>query len=169
MKRKCLKKGQRGSSIAEFALGASVFFMIIFGIIEFGRLLYTHNALTDATRRGARYAVIHPESVLCTQNAVAYGETHIGPPPECLPAGPLLINGLTPDLVDVTYVGANIDADPEIDTDFGVNLGTATVSIDQYVFNFNIPLLSRNLPMPSYSVTLSAESAGVPPDDIVSP
>ena len=169
MKCGVFKKGQRGSSIAEFALGASVFFMIIFGIIEFGRLLYTHNALTDATRRGARYAVLHPESIPCTQNAVAYGETHIGPAPDCLPAGPLLINGLTPDLVDVTYLGANLDADPELETDFGVNLGTVTVSIDQYVFDFNIPLLARDLPMPAYSVTLPAESAGVPPDDIVSP
>src|ERR1044072_6821398 len=51
--------GGRGTAMAEFVVIAAVFFMIVFGIIEFGRLLYTHNALTDAARRGARYAVLH--------------------------------------------------------------------------------------------------------------
>ncbi len=56
-----LRKGERGSTAVEMAMAAGVFFMMIFGIIEFGRLLYTHNALTDAARRGARYAALHQE------------------------------------------------------------------------------------------------------------
>ena len=55
------RTGERGTTMAEFAIISVVFFMIIFGIIEFGRLFYIHNALTDAARRGARYAVLHDE------------------------------------------------------------------------------------------------------------
>src|SRR5688572_31322715 len=56
MKRIRDRQNERGTSVAEFAVVALLFFTLIFGIIEFGRLLYTHNALTDATRRGARCA-----------------------------------------------------------------------------------------------------------------
>ncbi|HET6891931.1 MAG TPA: TadE family protein, partial [Pyrinomonadaceae bacterium] len=82
--------------MAEFAVVAGVFFMLIIGIIEFGRLLYTHNALTDAARRGARYAVLHPKNAACVKSVVVYGETHIDEA-KCAPKGGAspLINGLS--------------------------------------------------------------------------
>src|SRR5512141_953817 len=103
------RKGEQGTTMAEFALISAVFFMIIFGIIEFGRLLYTHNALTDAARRGARYAVLHHETTFdedCVKKVAVYGETHIDPV-TCAVNGPPLINGLTTDNVIVTYEGAD--------------------------------------------------------------
>ncbi len=53
MLRKVFSKGEAGTTMAEFAVIAGLFFMMTLAIIEFGRLLYTHNALTDAARRGA--------------------------------------------------------------------------------------------------------------------
>ncbi len=144
--------------MAEFTVVALVFFMIIFGIIEFGRLLYTHNALTDASRRGARYAVLHQENAPCVTNVVIYGETNINPN-TCAPTGPPLINGLTASNVVVQYQGSSPNA-------YGMNIGTATVSIQNYQFNLSIPLVSRTLTMPAYRTTLTAESAGVIPPDI---
>jgi len=55
-------KTQRGAAMVEFAMIALVFFMILFGIIEFGRLLFTYNTLVEATRRGARVAAVCPVS-----------------------------------------------------------------------------------------------------------
>jgi Flp pilus assembly protein TadG len=49
----------RGQSTVEFAVVATIFFMMIFGIIEGGRLLFTYHQLTNASREGARYAVAH--------------------------------------------------------------------------------------------------------------
>ncbi|HKG61684.1 MAG TPA: TadE/TadG family type IV pilus assembly protein [Pyrinomonadaceae bacterium] len=163
------RRGERGTTIAEFAVISAVFFMIIFGIIEFGRLLYTHNALTDAARRGARYAVLHHETTAdeaCVKNIVVYGETHVDPK-TCLPTGPALLNGLTTDNVRVTYEGADDDNNPVTPaTDFGMNLGTASVSIENYTFNLSIPLMHRTLTMPHYVTTLTAESAGEKPNDL---
>ncbi len=42
----------------EFAIIALVFFMIILGIIEFGRALFVINTLEEVTRRAARVAVV---------------------------------------------------------------------------------------------------------------
>src|SRR6266536_4934892 len=56
------KSSQRGATLVEFAVGATVFLTAMFAVIEFGRALWTHNALSDAARRAARYAVNQPAS-----------------------------------------------------------------------------------------------------------
>ena len=154
------RTGERGTTMAEFVIISVVFFMIIFGIIEFGRLLYTHNALTDAARRGARYAVLHDQTTAdkaCVKKVVVFGEANVNPS-TCIETGPPLINGLTEAKVNVTYA-----------TDYGTNLGTATVEITNYTFNLSIPFARQTLNMPHYVTTLTAESAGRIPDPIASP
>ncbi len=51
--------GQRGQAIVEFALAASVALTLIFGIIDFGRGLYTYDLVSQAARVGTRYAIVH--------------------------------------------------------------------------------------------------------------
>jgi TadE-like protein len=166
------RHNERGATIAELAVVALVFFMIIFGIIEFGRLLYTHNALTDATRRGARYAVLHKGLTEADENAVknyvVYGDDT--PTLDALgnPTDAPLINGLTTAMVVVDFEGVDKDGDPETPekTNFGSNLGTATVKIENYQFNLSIPVIGRVLTLPAYETTLTAESAGEVPEVI---
>lgn len=178
MRDNSFSKNERGTTLAEFAVVATFFFMLIFGVIEFGRFLYTHNALTDASRRGARYAVLHlapsttPDGItytnpLCVRNAIMYGETHINKN-TCLPVAgsPLLINGIDTATIKVKYKGVDFDNNPASPNPYGTNLGTATVTIEGYVFQLNIPLFRRGVTMPNYSTTLTAESAGYDPDPI---
>jgi hypothetical protein len=49
---------QRGVAAVEFALVALIFFTILFGIIEFGRVLYVYNTIQEVTRNAAREAVV---------------------------------------------------------------------------------------------------------------
>ena len=165
---------ERGATVAEFAVVALLFFTMIFAIIEFGRLLYTHNALTDATRRGARYAVLHHGVTEADKDAVknfvvygANGTFDI----DGNPTSPPLIHDLTTDMVDVDFVGVDLDGDPDTPgtTNFGSNLGVATVKIENYQFNLSIPVIGRVLTLPEYSTTLTAECAGEEPADIVAP
>lgn len=51
-------KKQRGVAAVEFALIAIVFFTLLLGILEFGRVLFTWNSAVEATRYGARVAVV---------------------------------------------------------------------------------------------------------------
>ena len=57
--RRCTTLGpQRGAAALEFALVAAVFFTIVLGAMEMSRLLWTWNAAGEATRLGARLAVV---------------------------------------------------------------------------------------------------------------
>ena len=49
---------QRGATTVELALVLVVFFMFLLGVTDFSRMLYTWNAATEATRLGARFAVV---------------------------------------------------------------------------------------------------------------
>jgi Flp pilus assembly protein TadG len=49
---------ERGSTLVEFGLVLIMMFAILFGIIDFGRALYTYHFVTNAAREGTRYAIV---------------------------------------------------------------------------------------------------------------
>lgn len=140
------RRGERGATLLEFAIGATVFLTAMFAVIEFGRALWTHNALSDAARRGARYAVNHQATdVAAVKNVVVYGDPAGGTTP--------LVNNLTTTNVQVQY------------SSFGLGAGTVSVSITDYKFQFIIPIVGTTISMPNYTTTLTGENAGfVPPN-----
>lgn len=144
--KKC-KDNERGSTLVEFAIGVTVFATAMFGVIEFGRALWVHNALTDAARRGARYAVLHSSGdINQVKNVVVFGNV-------AGTGNPMLPN-LSTTNVNVSY------------NNFGLNDGTVTVSITNYQFQFVIPIVGTSITMPSYSTTLTGESAGLIPTNV---
>lgn len=141
------KSNEQGATLVEFSIAALVFLTVMFAVIEFGRALWVHNALADAARRGARYASVNSAAdVDKVRNVVVYGDEDGGETP--------MIPNLTTDDVTVNY------------SNYAVNGGTVTVSIDEYQFQFVIPLVGTTITMPSYSTTLTGESIGFVPDPI---
>jgi hypothetical protein len=53
------RRRARGQALPEFALVAPLFFLLLFGIIEAGRFIYYYEVLSNATREGARYAIVN--------------------------------------------------------------------------------------------------------------
>jgi Flp pilus assembly pilin Flp len=49
---------ERGTAVVEFALIAPILFLLVFGIIEFGRILNAYNDLTQLAGQGARAAAV---------------------------------------------------------------------------------------------------------------
>ena len=146
-KGKSARRSERGATLVEFALALSVFLVSMFAVIEFGRALWTHNALADAARRGARYAALHSAADAAdVKNVVVYGD----------PAGgtQAMIPNLTTTNVSVNYSG------------FALNKGTVTVSITNYQFQFVVPIVGTTITMPAYSTTLTGESVGFVPADL---
>ena len=45
----------KGQSLVEFAAIATILFMLIMGILEFGRAFYYYSAIVNAAQEGARY------------------------------------------------------------------------------------------------------------------
>lgn len=47
-----------GAAVVEFAIVAPVFFLLVFGMIEFGRMVMVQQIITNAAREGARVAIV---------------------------------------------------------------------------------------------------------------
>jgi len=61
---------RRGAAAVEFAFVAPVFFILVFGMIEFGRMVMVQQVLTNASREGARKAVLDGSTTADVQNTV---------------------------------------------------------------------------------------------------
>jgi Flp pilus assembly protein TadG len=53
-----LARSERGTAVVEFALVAPLLFALVFGILEFGRVLNAYNDMTQLAGQGARAAVV---------------------------------------------------------------------------------------------------------------
>jgi len=53
-----MKRQMVGATTVEFALGLLIFLMLLLGILDFARMLFTWSMANEATRAGARYAVV---------------------------------------------------------------------------------------------------------------
>ncbi len=49
------RRGHAGQGLVEFALTLPIVMLLILGIIEFGRLMITHTAISSASREAARF------------------------------------------------------------------------------------------------------------------
>ncbi len=56
--RRTRRRRSGGQSLVEFALVVPIFLAVLFGIIDFGWLLYSRVTLINATREGARAAIV---------------------------------------------------------------------------------------------------------------
>ena len=63
-----------GQAMVEFALVAPVFFLLLFAVIEGGRFILYYQTLANATREGARYAIVHGWKSYCPSGPMPPGE-----------------------------------------------------------------------------------------------
>ena len=123
---------QRGTAAVEFALIASLLFMLLFGVMEMSRVLFYWNTATEATRLGARLAVV------CNKDAAAIKARMND-----------LHSLLAPANIDIAYTPGGCDIN---------TCRTVTVSITGMNVSTFIPFVPLNLRMPSFSTTLPRES-----------
>ena len=62
--------------MAEFALAAPILFVLVLGTIELGRFVFFYELLNNATREGARYAIVHGSRSDCPTGPPPPGETN---------------------------------------------------------------------------------------------
>jgi len=55
-----MARSERGASAVEFAIILPVLFLVIAGIVDFGRFFFTKIQVTNAAREGVRMAVVMP-------------------------------------------------------------------------------------------------------------
>ena len=69
MKIRTFVGSEKAAALVEFAIVLPILLLIVFGIVDFGRALYTANNLTSAVREGARLAStqISPDATVAAQ------------------------------------------------------------------------------------------------------
>jgi len=90
MKIKILIKNQKGAALVEFGLILPLLILLIFGVIEFGLLLFNQQVITNAAREGARAGIVarenrfnvpldNADAVYATleQNVIKYWSSHL--------------------------------------------------------------------------------------------
>ena len=148
-----IRAKQKGATTVEFAIVASVMLMILFGVIEFGRVMFVGNALAESTRRGARLAAVCPVGdPMPAQAAILAGADGVS----------LIDADLTVANVSIAYLDVNGApvANP------AVNLAAiryVRTSIVDYQQQMLIPFIMPSFLMPSFAATLPAESLGYGP------
>lgn len=53
----------RGQALVEFALVFPLFILLLFGLVDLGRLAYINNAISEAAREGARWGTVQGRSI----------------------------------------------------------------------------------------------------------
>jgi hypothetical protein len=131
MKRKIILLNQDGVVILEFAVVLPLLFIILFGIIEFGALLYNKQVVTNASREVAR-AAINPVPLLSPEDVADVAD----------PYNDLLIRFGATDPLAVSTVNTNRSYPQDL---------TITVSWEHHFF---IPFFRS-----SSSVTLNSQTS----------
>ena len=109
----CQRKLRRQCGVAavEFAIIAMLLFTLLFGIVEFGRLLYVFNSVQEVTRRAAREAVVRwtdSDSQADAKALALFCNINLSPKPSCY-ASPSLPAGaeINPDNIIIDYLNGN--------------------------------------------------------------
>ena len=66
---------EAGQSVVEFALGVTIFLILLMGVVDAGRAVYQLNGVSEAAREIARATSVHPGSTLgaSTETAAVVG------------------------------------------------------------------------------------------------
>src|SRR5689334_13096431 len=62
-------RNRKGQSLVEFALVGVILFMVLMGIMDAGRLLFTYSAVSNAAQEGTRFGVLRPRDIVGASEA----------------------------------------------------------------------------------------------------
>lgn len=162
-----LHEKARGQSLVEFAFVSIFLFLLLFGIIEMGRLLYAFNVVSNAAQEGSRYAITRPYDMISESEAATSRAAGTAIPTQVVVAdGSCNIYdnarekalGITRSDVrlSVTYENASgtpvapgaLSTNPDSGNYYGnvMAVGNRVVVEASYRFDFLVPLLSQFAP-----------------------
>ena len=120
--------GEEGVAAVEFAIVVIVLLLIVAGIVEFGRVFWYYDALTKATRDGARY--------MSTANVATIDSTGVAT------ATTLVVNAANAARVSPVLGSGNV-AVTCLDASFGVitcQSNTAPANVRVAIINYSVTL-----------------------------
>ncbi|MES2018874.1 MAG: TadE family protein [Pseudomonadota bacterium] len=158
------RQRQQGVATVEFALVSIIFFTLLFGTLEFARMLFVYNTLQEVTRRTAREMTVRWVTDEATAKSLALFGAASLPGAAAITADSIQIDYLTAD----GNIVANRPSDPGDNLSACGDAGrtanciySVRVSINPVNYSPMLAMFSfLNLALPSSSVTMHAESMG---------
>jgi hypothetical protein len=138
------RASQRGLTTVEFAICGAVMLILMFGVIEFGRIIFTLNVLEEGARRAARVAAVCQVSNAAITNAARFVSLPGASPSvaaEYLNLDGAVIGNPAGNYGQIRYVRVRV---------FGYQMPLA------------LPFLNATFSAPEFSSTLPSESLGIP-------
>ncbi|MDX2351027.1 TadE family protein [Stutzerimonas xanthomarina] len=150
-------KRMRGVYVVEFAIVSLLLFILMFGVLEMGRLFFTVNALNETVRRGARLAAV------CEINEPRILRRAIFNAAEQAGASSLIANLETADLtlvyLDATGAVIATPAAAGAATGFSA-IRYVQLRVDNFSFDLLIPGMRGVFTLQPFTSTLPRESLG---------
>lgn len=150
-------RSMRGVFVVEFAIIGLLVFILLFGVLEIGRLLFTVNALNEAVRRGARLAAvcdIHDSYIL---HRAMFNE--VGDDSDSSLIGNLQVSHLTLDYFDEDGLPVPSPSNLTSPTGFRA-IRFVQLRIEGFTFDPLIPTFGGTITLPAFRSTLPRESLG---------
>lgn len=123
---------QSGAAAVEFALVSILFIALVIAVIEFAMLMYVYSTAVEATRLGARVAVV------------------CDPGDEVVKARMQnMLSILEPENITISYPASGCSA---------ATCDPVTVRISNLTYKATIPLVPLSFPIPSFATSLPSES-----------
>jgi Flp pilus assembly protein TadG len=138
--------GDRGQSLVEFALCVVLLVALLLGVVEFGRMVLLYTTVSNATRIGTRYAIVHGSNSGTASGPGNDDATAIGVVKNFAHVGGLNTSNLT---VHVNYYSPG-GVSPNCNTPGCWVKVTASYPYDPLVSYFHLP-----------TINLSSSSEGV--------
>ena len=153
---------QKGMTLVEFAIIGAVAMMLIFAVLEIARAFFVAGALSEATRRGARMAVVCPINdpaiaQVATFNAPGAGNT-----------SPIIRDLDTSDFVLEYLNSAGTVLDSPATVEFR-DIRYIQLRVVNFEHELLIPYANITFTMPEFSTRLPRESLGVPRSGEITP
>ncbi|MBT8766347.1 TadE/TadG family type IV pilus assembly protein [Metapseudomonas boanensis] len=149
------KKRMQGLYTVEFALVGLVLFVLLFGVLEMGRLYFTVNALNEVVRRGARLAAVCTVTDEDIRQRAIFNAAGTGGVGESQ-----LVRGLETADVKLSYLDENgLPVSAPSTTDFS-KIRYVRLVIDQFSFSLLIPGFGGGVTLPTFRAILPRESLG---------
>ena len=145
-----VSRGQVGQALVEFALVLPVIVVVVFGILDVGRAVFTYNTLSEAARQGSRTAIVNQGGTAPEDAAIAYA--------------PSL--GLTTSDVDVCYktaMSSQRDCSSSTDTCSAIAIGCLAV------VDANVPYVPMTPVIGNIIGTINLSSISIQPIEAVCP
>lgn len=124
-------KHQQGAAAVEFALASILFLALVIAVIEFAMLMYVYSSAIEATRLGARIAVVCDVGEAAVKSRMKN-----------------MLSILESSNISVSYPASGCSA---------ATCDPVTVRIQNLTYHTTIPLVPLSFPIPDFATSLPSE------------